>query len=388
MTVREAEAKSILRKQKRTDSWFVSKYGMNLYRGCTHNCVYCDGRAEKYQVDGEFGRDVVVKVNAIDLLRREMDPRRKRVPLKRGFVMLGGGVGDSYQPAERQYGLTRRAMELMLEYCCPVHVLTKSTLVERDLDLLKRINEQSRAILSFSFSSVDDDISRTFEPGVPPPGERLRTLDRFKSEGVACGMFLLPVIPFVTDTPERIDESVRAARDAGLDFVVFGGMTLKEGRQREYFHRALSQRLPELVPEYEKLYTGDKWGQATPQYYAGLNARFNEIRKRYGMPPRIPARLFRDILDENDLVSVILEQMDYLLALEGRSSPLRYAAYSVSQLKVPISTLRSELQSLKGVGEATERVILEIIDTGTSSYYGKLMGEANRRPRKDRGRSS
>jgi DNA repair photolyase len=378
VTVREAEAKSILRKQKRTDSWFVSRYGMNLYRGCTHNCVYCDGRAEKYRVDGEFGRDVVVKVNAIELLRRELDPRRKRMPLKQGFVMLGGGVGDSYQPAERQYGLTRQAMELMLEYGYPVHVLTKSTLVERDLDLLNRINEQSRAIVSFSFSSVDDDTSHVFEPGVPPPSERLSTLKRFKNEGIACGMFLLPVIPLVTDTPERIDESVRTARDAGLDFVVFGGMTLKDGRQREYFQRVLSQQYPGLIPEYDKLYPGSKWGQVTPQYYAALHARFNEIRKRYGVPPRIPARLFRDILDENDLVSVILEQMDYLLMLEGRSSPFRYAAWSVSQLKEPISTMRSELQSLKGVGEATERVILEIIGTGTSSHYEKLIGEANR----------
>jgi DNA repair photolyase len=86
MTIREIEAKSILRKYKKIDSWFISRYGMNLYRGCTHNCIYCDGRAESYYVDGEFGEDVTVKVNAIEILRRELDPKRKRTPFKRSFV--------------------------------------------------------------------------------------------------------------------------------------------------------------------------------------------------------------------------------------------------------------------------------------------------------------
>ena len=95
MTIKEIEAKSILRKYKKVETWFLTCYGMNLYRGCQHNCVYCDGRSEKYRVDGEFGEDVAVKVNAIELLRRELDPKRKRTPFKRGYVGVGGGVGDS-----------------------------------------------------------------------------------------------------------------------------------------------------------------------------------------------------------------------------------------------------------------------------------------------------
>lgn len=115
VTIKEIEAKSILRKHKKIDSWFISYYGMSLYRGCAHNCVYCDGRSEGYYVNGEFGKDVEVKVNAIDILRRELDPRRKRTPLKRSFIMVGGGVGDSYQPIEKKYELTRNALQLMLE---------------------------------------------------------------------------------------------------------------------------------------------------------------------------------------------------------------------------------------------------------------------------------
>ncbi len=106
MNYREIEAKSILRKYKGVDSWFVARYGMNLYRGCLHNCSYCDGRAEGYYVDGTFEEDVAVKINAPEILGRELDPARKRKPLKKGFIVVGGGVGDSFQEVETKYNLT------------------------------------------------------------------------------------------------------------------------------------------------------------------------------------------------------------------------------------------------------------------------------------------
>ena len=373
MTIKEIEAKSILRKHKKIDSWFISHYGMNLYRGCAHNCVYCDGRSEKYNVDGEFGEDVTVKVNAIELLRRELKPKRKRTPLKKSFIMIGGGVGDSYQPIEKSYQLTRKALELMYEYNLPVHMLTKSTLIERDIDILKNINEQNRAIVSFSFSSVNDRISSIFEPGVPPPSERLKTLAFFKSEGIPCGMFLLPVIPFITDKQELMEESVRKASEVGLDFVIFGGMTLKDGRQKDYFFNVLKEHYPDLISKYQKIYTADKWGQASGEYYNSINLTFNRIAKKYKMPKRIPYALFKDTLSENDLVIVILEHIDYFLKLEGKRSPYGYAAYSISKLKEPLSSMKGELRKLKGIGRTTEGIILEILETGTSSYYEKLL---------------
>jgi len=373
LTIREIEAKSILRKHKKIDSWFISYYGMNLYRGCAHNCVYCDGRAEGYYVDGEFGRDVTVKVNAIELLRRELDPKRKRVPFKRSFIMIGGGVGDSYQPVEKRYELTRKALELMHEYNLPVHMLTKSTLIKRDIDILKEINKQSKAIVSFSFSSVDDGISAIFEPGVPPPRERLKTISLFKNEGISCGMFLLPVIPFLTDTAELVEESIGKAKEVGVDFVIFGGMTLKEGRQKDYFCDALKKTHPELIAEYQNIYRGSEWGEATREYYNSISQRFNSIAKKYRIPKRMPPALYRDILERNDLVVVILEHIDYLLKLEGKPSSFGYAAYSISQLKEPLSTMKGSLQKIKGVNRIIEPVILEILATGTSSYHEELL---------------
>ena len=373
MTVREVEAKSILRKHKKVDSWFISRYGMNLYRGCTHNCAYCDGRAEGYYVDGEFGHDIVVKVNAIDVLNRELDPKRKRVPLKRCYFMIGGGVGDSYQPIEKKYQLSRRALQLIYDYGFPAHVLTKSTLVERDIDILKKINEQRRAIVSFSFSSVDEELSAIFEPHVPPPSERLKTLTTLKSEGIACGMFLLPVIPFLTDTLQMIEDAVRKASDAGVDFVIFGGMTLKEGRQSDYLFHVL-QNYPGLIEKYRGIYRGKKYGEATPEYYNLINRTFSSIAKSCRMPMRVPITLYSDILEQSDLVIVVLEHIDYFLRMEGKTSPYGYAAYSLSQLKEPLSSMTGELHHIKGINHAAESVIREILETGTSSLYENLLG--------------
>ncbi len=373
MIIKEFEAKSILRKYKRIDSWFVSCYGMNFYRGCTHNCVYCDGRAEKYQVDGEFGEEVTVKINAIEILHRELDPKRKRVPLKKCFMMVGGGVGDSYQAVEKKYQLTRRALELMLEFNLPAHVLTKSTLIERDIDLLKKINEQSRSIVNFSFSSMDDEVSAIFEPRVPPPSQRLETIEKFKQAGIACGLFLMPVIPFVTDTPEQIEKVFEKAKEIGVDYIIFSGMTMKDGRQKQYFWDVLKKYYPDLIAEYQLIFQPNEWGQATEEYYASLHQTFLPIAKKYKIPIRMPLYLFGDILTENDLVEVLLGQIDYLCKIQGRSSPFGYAAYSISQLKQPLSSMRNNLQKLKGVGRTTEQVILEILDTGKSTYYDKLL---------------
>jgi DNA repair photolyase len=373
MRIREIQAKTILRKYKKIDSWFIIRYGMNLYRGCAHDCVYCDGRAERYQVDGEFGEDVAVKTNAIDVLRRELDPARKRIAFKPAFFALGGGVGDSYQPAEKEYQLTRKALQLMLDYKHPVHILTKSTLIERDIDLLKKINAVSKVLVSFSFSSVDEGTSALFEPGVPTPDARLKTLSRIKEAGIHCGMFLMPVIPFITDTPDMIRSCMEKAVENRLDYIVFSGMTLKEGRQMQHFYDVIERHYPDLTLEYQTIYTKNPWGQASQVYYDDIHRTFHTISRLYDIPVRIPASLFRDILGLNDLIVVILEQIDYLHKLRGQSSPYGYAAHTISGLKEPITEYRYKLRTLKGIGKVTERLIAQIIETRQSKYYEYLM---------------
>ncbi|MCB2196502.1 MAG: radical SAM protein [Bacteroidetes bacterium] len=371
--IKEVKAKSLLRKYKKVDSWFVARYGMNLYRGCLHNCAYCDGRAEGYYVEGEFGKDIEVKINASELLQKELDPKRKRVPLKKGFVMIGGGVGDSYCAVDQKFQLARKALKIVSEFNYPVHILTKSTFVERDIDLLKEIKDKSQAIISFSFSGVDDEICKIFEPGVPSANERLKTISKLKKEGFPVGVFLMPVIPFITDSREQLENSMKSFKEAGVDFVIFGGMTLKQGRQQDHFYEILQKNYPDLIDRYNAIYKGDKWGGASYKYYNTINSLFFSLARKYQIPIRIPAKIFNQVINQNDLVTVILDQMDYILKQEGEKTPYGYGAYSISQLKEPVSAFRNQLQTLKGVGPVTEKIILEILDSGTSPYYERLI---------------
>lgn len=346
---------------------------MNIYRGCQHGCIYCDGRAEKYQAGDNFENQITVKTNAVELLKKELDPNRKRKPLKKGFIGLCGGVSDSYQSLEKKYKLTRGILSVLEHHPFPIHILTKSTLIQRDFDLIKRKNKKDCAIVSMSFSSVDDRISKIFEPGVPPPSERLSVLSEFKKAGITCGMYLMPVIPFITDKPAIIENCFKKAKATGLDFIIFSGMTLKEGRQKNKFFQVLNNRYPNLLPEYNTIYKDNKWGNALNSYYDNIHKPILNLARKYRMFLRIPVNRFNKFLPVNDIVVCILEQIDYLRKLRGQKSPFGYAAYSISQIKSPLSEMDNCLRTIKGVGEVTERIILDIINTGSSSYYESLL---------------
>jgi len=373
--ITENEAKTILRKHKKIDSWFLTHYGLNLYRGCTHNCVYCDGRAEGYYVEGDFGKDITVKTNAIEILQKELDPARKRKPMPRSFMMLGGGVSDSYQPLEKKYQLARQSLELMHKFKYPVHILTKSTLVERDLDILKKINLQSKVIVSFSFSSASDNISKIFEPEVSSPTERFALMKRLKQNGISTGMFLMPLIPFVTDSPKMIEQTLRKGKEAGVDFVVFGTMTLKQGRQKDYFMNVIDKHFPDLSTQFDIIYEhNNKWGGANSEYNESAHYVFDKIATALKIPKRIPTRLYYPYLIKNDLVVVILEHLDYILKMRGHKNTYGYAAYKLSQLQQPIEYLsQKQISSINGVGSVTAKIVQEILKTGHSSYLDKII---------------
>ncbi len=344
-TYHETTARTILQRSKVTDSWFVSKYGMNLYRGCEHACAYCDGRAEKYRVEGDFGRDIRVKTNAPELLRRELGRVKER-----GFIFVGGGVCDAYQPAERTHELTRRCLEVIAERGLPVHVLTKSALVERDLDLLARINDDAGAILSCSFSSIDEDVVRVFEPGCAPAAERLRVLALARDRGIPTGAMLLPLIPLVSDSAASVEVLVRSVKEAGVAFALFGGMTLKGGRQQRHFMRVLGKRHPEHLDRYAALYQGHEHGHASGADYHRTDRRCARLLREHRLPPRIPHHLFAGRVRRNVEVAMILSHIHYLLLLQGKQNKGAWCARwcrPAPALTIP-SSCRSILQPRPG----------------------------------------
>lgn len=370
--LQKIKAKSILTKQKKIDSWFLSGYTMNIYRGCSHQCSYCDGRAEQYRVGGDFGSDIVAKINAPELLVQALNPKRKRTAFQNGFIMIGGGVGDAYQPIEAELELTKQTLEVLVQHGRPAHLLTKNCLIERDLNLIADLHSRSQAIVSMSFSSIDDDLSQRLEPGASLPSDRLKTLKRFKQAGIPTGMMLMPVIPFITDQPDRILAAIQAGKSAEVDFILFGTMTLKAGQQKEHFMHVLDRHFPSVNEFYHQIYQDDPWGNTIFDYHQTVSAHFAKAVKTVGLARRIPLALYDQLLTENEKISILLDQLDYCLKQDGKPSPYGYAAYQVRKSQVPLSTI-STLQSINGIGPFTEKLIKEIISHGHSAYIDKMI---------------
>lgn len=270
MTIHTIDAKTLLSSHKQPDPWFGIKYTMNLYRGCQHHCIYCDSRSQCYGI-ADFDGELLVKANAPELLRRELRSKRSK-----GYVATGA-MNDPYMPAERRLELTRRSLTIIAECGFPVHILTKSDLVLRDLDLLTAIQAacggaSPGAVVSITITTADDELARQIEPSAPPPSARLQALAQLAAAGICCGVLLMPVLPFLEDSPDNIRGVVEAAHAAGAHHVIPSwGVTLRD-RQRDYFYAQLDRRFPGLSARYKRTF-GERYFAACPNA-AQLEALF------------------------------------------------------------------------------------------------------------------
>lgn len=229
-----------------TDGFFVRHYNMNLYRGCSHGCIYCDARSVCYRLDSPG--EVRAKANALDILRDEL--RRKRTP---GIVGLGG-MSDGYNPQEGRARLTRGALELLLQYGFGIGITTKSPLVARDIDLLCAIQKNMPAHVTFSITTADDVLSKKIEPGVARTSVRFAAMRKLADAGIPVGMWVNPMLPFLTDSPENVVTLLETARSSGASYAItYYGMTLREG-DREYYYAALDRLFPGLKQRYAQAY--------------------------------------------------------------------------------------------------------------------------------------
>lgn len=220
------------------------KNGMNLYRGCTHGCIYCDSRSRCYHMDHDF-EDIEVKENAIELLEKALRSKRKK-------CMIGtGAMTDPYIPLELELGNVRKALELIYKYGFGVTLQTKSDRILRDLDLLSRINKSTKCVVQMTLTTYDDDLCRKIEPNVCVTSERVRVLKILRDSGIPTVVWLCPILPFINDTKENIAGIMDYCTDAKVYGVIcFGmGLTLREGN-REYFYRQLDRCFPGLKDRY------------------------------------------------------------------------------------------------------------------------------------------
>ena len=234
-----------------------AKNGMNIYRGCLHGCIYCDSRSLCYQMNHKF-EDIEVKANAVGLLENTL--RRKR-----NKCMIGtGAMSDPYMPIEEKLGNMRKCLEVIERYGFGVTMITKSTKVLRDLDLLKKINEKSKCIVQMTLTTYDEDLCRIVEPNVETTYERFRALEILRDNGIPTVVWLCPILPFINDTEENIrgilDYCVRAKVKGIINFDM--GVTLRDGN-REYFYKKLDEHFPGLKEKYIRMY-GNSYQLSSP----------------------------------------------------------------------------------------------------------------------------
>lgn len=272
----EVQCKTIINRVEAPGLGF--RWSINPYRGCQHACVYCFARGTHQYLGYDSGRDfetrIVVKINAPAVLRDEL----RRPGWQRELIVLGT-VCDPYQQAEAKYQLTRQILEVLIKFAQPVHMLTKSPLVLRDLDLWSRLAQVAEAAIAFSVPTLDEEIWRKTEPGTAKPSKRLAALRRLVEAGVPGGVMLAPIIPGLTDDEAHLEQVVRAAAEHGAQFLHPNVLHLKPGT-KEWFMPVLREAYPHLLPRYVQYYRGPY----APQYYTQeVLAKVAELREKWGL---------------------------------------------------------------------------------------------------------
>ena len=249
--------------------------GMNLYRGCSHGCIYCDSRSRCYQINHDF-EDIEVKENAIELLEKALLSKRKKC------MIATGAMTDPYIPLEETLEHTRKALLLIEKHGFGLSIQTKSDRILRDIDLLDSINQKAKCVVSLTLTTFDDHLCRILEPNVCPTSRRIEVLHALKERAIPTVVWLSPILPFINDTKENILSILNACREANVYGVIFfgAGLTLREGN-REYFYKKLDEHFPGLKQEYARRY-GYQYEVPSPDN-ARLSRLFHETCEKSGL---------------------------------------------------------------------------------------------------------
>lgn len=252
-----------------------AKNGMNLYRGCSHGCIYCDSRSKCYHMEHDF-EDIEVKENAIELLEHALKHKRKK-------CMIGtGAMTDPYLPLEAELSNVRKALSLIDQYGFGFTVITKSNRILRDIDLLQKINEQAKCVVQMTLTTYDEELCKKIEPNVSTTRERFQVLTQLRDAGIPTVVWLSPILPFINDTEDNISCILDLCAQAKVYGVIcFGmGLTLRDGN-REYFYQQLDRLFPHLKETYIQKY-GSRYIIESPRQ-AELMRLFHQTCGKYGM---------------------------------------------------------------------------------------------------------
>ena len=225
-----------------------SKNWINIYRGCTHGCIYCDARSKCYNMDHDF-EDIEIKVNAVEILEEKLSKKRNKCMIKTG------AMSDPYIHLEEKLLQTRKCLEIINKYGFGLSIQTKSSRILRDIDLLKKINDNSKCVVEMTITTYDDELCKILEPSVSVTSDRLETLKQINEAGIPTIVWLSPILPFINDTEKNIINIVESCAKVGVSGMIFfnAGVTMRDGN-REYFYEKLDKYFPNMKEKYKRLY--------------------------------------------------------------------------------------------------------------------------------------
>lgn len=326
------QIKKGIRKNLFADVFTASMYACSPYHACEHGCIYCDGRAEKYYVEGEFDRDIVIRQNLAELLESELPKLREIAP-----ITIGSGVTDVYQPVEREEKLMRNCLEVLGRYNFPVHLLTKSPIVQRDLDLYRVLDRNGGFILFVSLTFFQDRYRKIFEPNAGTVEERIETIRVFKEAGLKVGVLLMPLLPWISDTDENLLPLLAKLKKLNVDFVISSSLTLRPGKQKELYFEGIREHFPNLISSYKDLYKKDLIsGNPSYQFRKEFYKRISPLVK--GFNPLVPHSLFRKRMPVYNEVLILLSHMVELYSMKE---------VNVDRLKMSLELYRDWVETEK-----------------------------------------
>ena len=380
VTIEEKEFRSIINSYKMIDSWFWIKYSLNPYQGCEFSCTYCDARSHKYHIHPEFDQKIIIKQNAAAMLDKRISRSRTLLPDVVGMA----GVCDPYQPVEKELEQTRSILRVIEKHRWPVHIITKSPLVLRDIELIEPIARHTWATVSFTITTLDLELAAFLEPKAPPPQERLNTLRTMKKQhpSIQTGILMMPIVPFLEDDPNAIETVVREAKHAGAEYILFSpGMTMRDD-QALWFMKELGRRYPELVPKYEELYgftntKGKYAGSYSPQksYGDGVATAILSILEKYEMPFRMKRFIPNDFRRLNYIIAEKLLNTSFDLKIAGKQWKKQFwVGHNIENLKESVEDIerRGGLGEIRGMNEEIRSFILRELNGRSGDVSGSF----------------
>ncbi|MBN2897874.1 MAG: radical SAM protein [Clostridia bacterium] len=314
--------KTIKKNTQLMDYYFMGKYHFSPYMACEHGCIYCDGRAEKYYVEGDFEKDIVIRRNLPDLLAQKLPSYREK-----GTFLIGSGISDPYQPIEAEEGLMRACLSHLSETDFSVSIMTKSTLALRDLDLLDTINQRSRCLLMVSLVFPTDEYRQIFEPRASTVEARLEMIKQFKARGIPVCVLAMPLLPGISDDMASVNLLFDKLKALKVDVVMPGGLTLRPGKQKDYFLDTIESHFPELLSTYQKIYKGNYPSGSPENWYVGktMPAIYEALTQRE-IPTFVPHYVYKNAYPKYDELFILLKHMKKLYQYRDVSiEPLKRA---------------------------------------------------------------